>query len=75
MEPTHIESSNSEIPNGVLIPCPIESFVNRRAAVCCLPCVHFRGLLEVQDPPTWPTGYRIVCGHPIARRVTMLAED
>ena len=76
MEPTHIESSDVDnIPDGVLIPCPMRKFDNRRAAKCCPGCDHFRGLIVVQEQPTWPQGYRISCAHPIARRVSIIVEE
>ena len=76
MEQTHIESSNPDnIPDGVLIPCPMREFSSRRAAKCCPDCDHFKGLIVIQEPPTWPQGYRIFCAHPIARRVSMIVED
>ena len=76
MEQTHTElSDEANIPDGVLIPCPMRKFDNRRAAKCCPGCEHFKGLVEIQRPATWPQGYRIFCAHPIARRVSMIAED
>ncbi|KKM87161.1 hypothetical protein LCGC14_1271680 [marine sediment metagenome] len=76
MELMPIESSDADnIPDDVLIPCPMRKFDNRRAAKCCPGCEHFRGLVVVQEPSTWPQGYRIFCAHPIARRVSMIVEE
>ena len=78
MELTLIESSKIEsgaIPENVYVPCPAKSFANRKAAKVCPPCEFFKGLVAVQDPPTWPGGYRIFCGHPITRRVILIDEE
>ncbi len=76
MEPRHIElSDGAVIPEGVLVPCPMMRFANRRAGSCCPPCPHFSGLVVVQEPPEWPNGYRIFCAHPVTRRVTLICED
>ena len=76
MEPRHIELSDAApIPDAVLVPCPARSFSSRKAANCCPPCEHFRGLVVVQEPPEWPNGFRVFCAHPVTRRVTMICED
>lgn len=69
-----IELSERTIPDHVVIPCPVRLFAQRFAAKCCTGCVHYRGLQIVADPATWPNGYRILCAHPIARRVSIIED-
>lgn len=66
---------SSEIPAGVMIPCPAKDFANRWVRVACLPCLEYQGVIEIQENPVWPNGFRVACGHPIARRVSMILED
>ncbi len=78
MEQTHIELSESaeaNIPDGVIVPCRIRKFEHRYAVKFYHRCEHFKGLMVIREPPTWPQGYRIFCDHPIARRVSMIVED
>lgn len=62
------------IPKNVIIPCPAKGFSSRRANKCCPGCCYFGGLLAVQEPATWPKGYRVNCSHPVARRVTTIED-
>lgn len=72
-----IGSFEIDIPRRVIVPCPARSFANRRAADACPRCPFYGGVMFTQDRivATWPHGFRIVCGHPIARRVAVLEEE
>jgi hypothetical protein len=67
--------SEHVIPSNAVIPCPEISF-RARFASSCADCQHFGGIVDVQ--PNAATGtpanvrYRVICGHPIARRFELI---
>ena len=69
------------IPGNVLVPCPLKRFGNRRAAVCCPECDHFRGVSDkrggedVPDGEAWRrAALTIICACPITRRCTVIED-
>jgi len=70
--------TETAIPSTIYVPCPAISFKNR-AAVKCLSCKHFEGIVDVM--PGAPAGhpfdqrFRIGCAHIVARRVITLEME
>lgn len=64
------------IEHGVIIPCPMVGFSNRRATKCA-ECDLFQGLREINpdEKVPWHLRYMIICGHPIDRRCDMVSEE
>lgn len=62
-------------PDAV-IPCPERRFESRRATSCAT-CPRFEGLMRISEDDLrldWSQTFRIVCAHPIARRVTIIRD-
>jgi len=64
------------IPNTAFIPCPKRQF-NQVAAKHCPGCEFFNGLVDTtgSDQVAFENRYRVLCGHPIARRMARVEID
>jgi hypothetical protein len=64
-----------DIPNDVLVRCPLVHFAQRRAASCAQ-CAHFAGLTEqLNGPHPFARLYALRCAHPVDRELSHLIED
>lgn len=78
------KSSSGQAPflETLRIACPFKGYSQRRTKHC-IECKYFQGLQKIEitgdlneaDPTTASRLYRVICAHPIGRRITYLSDD
>ena len=64
----------TDIPEGVIIPCPLEGFANKKASKRCPTCPHFEGIAQMGTEGSWSQQHVIRCAHVIERRTINLSD-
>jgi len=68
-----------QLPDNVVIQCPLVSFAFRKVASCAA-CQHFKGLSQATvDGRPIDSGnvddYQVICGKPITRRLQQIIVE
>lgn len=73
----HVELAAEAIPLDVFVPCPKDGFAQIGVRNHCVGCAFNGGFLKVGDrvegrESHFANLYRVRCGHPIDRRMTVV---
>lgn len=66
-----VEIEAAQVPNKLFVACPkMPRFRQVRVTAACVSCECFNHFLEVSNSEAFEDRYRVICLHPISRRMT-----